>query len=182
MRKVIVSEFITLDGVIESPHLWSLDYWRDEIGAFKDQELFACDALLLGRVTYQGFAAAWPQRSDDDGYADRINNMPKHVVSTTLSALTWQNSALIDSNVVQAVQQLKAGDGQDLLVFGSGTLIQTLIRHKLVDRYHLLVYPLVVGEGQRLFEHGDTIPLELVENRRFDSGVVLLVYETQRNP
>src|SRR5437867_7255580 len=122
MRKLIVTEFITLDGVIEAPHQWSFPYWNDEIAKFKHDELFAVDALLLGRVTYEGFAAAWPSRTDEEGYADRINGMPKFVVSTTLDNLAWQNSQMISNEVAERVRDLKRQAGQDVLVFGSGAL------------------------------------------------------------
>jgi dihydrofolate reductase len=120
MNKIVVSQFITLDGVIQDPHLWSFDYWNDEIAAFKGAELFAYDALLLGRKTYEGFADAWPERTDDTGYADRINTMPKHVATTTLDTLAWANSHVLKEDVAASVGALKEGGGGDLLVFGSG--------------------------------------------------------------
>lgn len=178
-RKVILSEFLTLDGVIEAPHEWSFPYWSDEIAAFKNDELFSAGALLLGRVTYEGFAAAWPSRSGDD-YADRINSMPKYVVSTTLLTAGWNNTAIIrpaeGGDVVREIADLKRQPGEDLLVFGSGDLSQTLIRHGLVDRYDLLLYPLVLGRGRRLFAGDNDVNLELVESKPYDSGVVLLTY------
>jgi dihydrofolate reductase len=177
MRKVIVSEFMTLDGVVEAPNKWSFPYWGDDIGEFKRAELFAVDALLLGRVTYEGFAAAWPGRTDEAGYADRMNNMPKYVVSTTLQAAEWNNSHLIKQNIAEEVARLKQDGGQDILIFGSTRLAQTLLQANLVDLYHLLVYPIVVGSGQRLFGEGDNTGLKLTETRSFSSGVVLLVYQ-----
>lgn len=178
-RKVILSEFLTLDGVIEAPHEWSFPYWSDEIATFKDDELFSAGALLLGRVTYEGFAAAWPSRSGDD-YADRINSMPKYVVSTTLLTAGWNNTTIIrpaeGGDVVREIADLKRHPGEDLLVFGSGDLSQTLMRHGLVDRYDLLLYPLVLGRGQRLFAGDNDVNLELVESKPYGSGVVLLTY------
>lgn len=180
MRKLIVTEFLSLDGVMENP-MWTFPYWNDDIAAFKGEETSANEPLLLGRVTYQGFAAAWPQRTDEDPGAPYFNGTRKYVVSTTLNEpLEWNNSVLIKGNVVEEVTKLKQEDGPDIVVHGSGRLIQTLMQHDLVDRYRLLVYPLVLGEGQRLFEEGATTKLKLVESRSFSSGVVGLIYEPVR--
>jgi dihydrofolate reductase len=177
MRKVIVSEFMSLDGVIHEP-MWTAPYWNDEIADFKFNELFSIDELLLGRVTYEGFAQAWPGRTDEQGYADRMNNMPKHVVSTTLDKAEWNNSRIIRANVAEAVTRLKQQPGQDILIFGSGRLAAWLIEHDLIDQYHLLVYPVVLGSGQRLF--GTRTNLKLVESKRFSSGVAALIYQPDR--
>jgi len=178
MRQLIVTEFVSLDGVMEEP-AWTFKYWNDEIAAFKGEESAASDALLLGRVTYQGFAAAWPQ-SKDEG-ADYFNGVRKYVVSTTLDKAEWNNSVLIGGNVVEEIARLKQGDGQDITVHGSGALVQTLIQHDLVDRYRLLVYPVVLGKGKRLFKEGTTTTLKLVETRSFSSGVAALIYEPDRS-
>lgn len=129
MRKVIVTEFITLDGIVEAPEKWSFPFWNDEIAKFKHDELFASDALLLGRVTYQGFAAAWPSRTDETGFADRINSLPKFVVSTTLDKVEWNNSSLIkDTNhLADEISKLKQQLGQNLLIYGSPQLVQSLM-------------------------------------------------------
>ncbi len=178
MRKLVVTEFVSLDGVVEEP-AWTFPYWNDEIAEFKDEESTASDVLLLGRVTYQGFAAAWPQ-SEDEG-ARYFNNVRKYVVSETLEEpLEWNNSTLIKGDVVEQVTGLKRQDGKDITVHGSATLTQTLMRHDLVDRYRLLVYPLVVGKGKRLFTEGIPATLRLLESRSFGSGVVALVYEPDR--
>ena len=178
MRKVVVTEFISLDGVIEEPR-WTFKYWNDEIANFKGDESSASDALLLGRVTYQGFAAAWPQ-SKDEG-ADYFNSVRKYVVSKTLEEpLEWKNSTLIKDNIVEELIKLKQQDGKDIVVHGSGTLMQTLMQDDLVDRYRLLVYPVVVGKGKRLFEEGIPATLELLGSQSFSSGVVALVYEPDR--
>lgn len=176
MRKVVVSEFMSLDGVIHEP-LWTFPYWNEEIAAFKYDELFSSDALLLGRVTYEGFAQAWPGRTDEQGYADRMNGLPKHVVSTTLAKAEWNNSHLIKANVADEISRIKQQSGQNLLVFGSGKLVQTLMQHNLVDQYNLLIYPLVLGSGQRLFEDGSSGKLKLVDTQTFSSGVAALVYQ-----
>ena len=179
MRKVIVTEFITLDGVVEAPEKWSFPFWNDEIAKFKHDELFASDALLLGRVTYQGFAAAWPSRTDETGFADRMNSLPKFVVSTTLDKVEWNNSRLIKENVAEEVSKLKQQPGQNLLIYGSGALVHTLMQHNLIDEYWLLVYPVVLGSGKRLFKDGSNTTLKLVETKTFSSGVVLLCYQPE---
>jgi dihydrofolate reductase len=178
MRTLFVTEFVSLDGVMEEPR-WTFKYWNDEISEFKGEESAASDALLLGRVTYQGFAAAWPQ-SEDEG-ADYFNNVRKYVVSETLEdPLEWNNSTLIKDNIVEQISDLKQQDGNDIAVHGSATLAQTLMQHDLVDRYRLLVYPVVLGQGKRLFKDGITATLRLLESRSFSSGVVALVYEPER--
>jgi dihydrofolate reductase len=179
MREVVAAEFMSLDGVVENP-AWTFRYWNDEIAKFKFDELFASDALLLGRVTYQGFAAAWPSRTDEEGYADRMNGLPKYVVSTTLETAEWNNSHLITENIAEAVSSLKRQSGQNILIFGSATLIHTLMRHDLIDEYRLLVYPVVLGKGQRLFDDESKVDLKLVETKVFSSGVVALIYQPER--
>jgi len=178
--KIVVTEFITLDGVVEAPNEWSFPYWNDGIAKLKLDELMAADAQLLGRVTYDGFAAAWPGRTDEAGFADRMNNMPKYVVSTTLEKADWNNSTIIKTDVPAQIAELKKQPGGDILVAGSATLIDTLIAHDLVDEYHLLTYPIVVGKGKRLFKDGSKTKLKLIESRSFDSGVVLLRYAPER--
>jgi dihydrofolate reductase len=178
VRKLVVTEFMSLDGVIEEP-TWTFPYWNEEIAKFKGEESSASDALLLGRVTYQGFAAAWPQ-SKDEG-ADYFNSVRKFVVSETLEEpLEWNNSKLIKDDVVEQITNLKQQDGKDIAVHGSAKLVQTLMQHDLVDRYRLLVYPLVVGKGKRLFGEGIPATLKLLESQSFNSGVVALIYEPER--
>jgi dihydrofolate reductase len=177
MRNIVVTTFLSLDGVMENPG-WTFPYWNDEIAQFKGDESNAGDALLLGRVTYQGFAAAWPQ-SKDEGAA-YFNSVRKYVVSTTLDKVEWNNSTLIKDNVVAEIAKLKQQDGKDIVVHGSGTLVQTLIQHDLVDRYRLLVYPVVLGKGMRLFQEGTTATLKLVTAQSFSSGVAALIYEPDR--
>lgn len=178
MRKLIVTEFVTLDGVVAEPQNWSFPYWNDEIEKLKHGELFSSDAQLLGRVTYQGFASAWPSRTGE--YADRLNSLPKYVVSTTLDKTEWNNSHLIKENVAEEISKLKQQPGQDILVHGSITLVQALIKNDLVDQYNLLVYPLVLGTGKRLFRDESSASLKLVETKPFGSGVVLLRYQPDR--
>ncbi len=177
MRKLVVTMFTSLDGVAESP-MWTLPYWNDEIAQFKGEETATSDTLLLGRVTYQGFAAAWPT-SEDEG-APYFNSVRKVVVSTTLDRAEWNNSVLIKENVVAEIKRLKQQDGQNITVHGSIGLLQTLMQHDLVDAYRILVYPLVLGTGKRLFQDGSSAKLRLVETRAFSSGVAALVYQPER--
>jgi dihydrofolate reductase len=176
MRKVIVTEFVSLDGVAEAPEKWVFQFMSDDIGKFKHDELFTADAHLLGRVTYEVFASAWPSRKDEAGFADRMNNLPKFVVSTTLDRAEWKNSTIIKRNVVEEVLTLKQQPGQDILVAGSVSLVQTLMQNGLIDEYRLLTFPIVLGSGKRLFAQGSKASLKLVEAKSFGSGVVLLRY------
>jgi dihydrofolate reductase len=175
MRKVVVSEFVSLDGVFEEP-AWTFDFHSDEGHAFKFAELQAADALLLGRVTYEGFAAAWPGMAEQTGeYGAMMNGYPKYVASTTLETTTW-NANLLRGDLGEAVAALKAQPGRDILVFGSGRLVADLMGRGLVDEYRLLVFPVVLGRGRRLFPEGTQATLQLAEARAFGSGVVALTY------
>jgi dihydrofolate reductase len=177
MRRIIVSQFVSLDGVTEDPHKWSFPFWHDDIGKFKENELFigGVDTLLLGRVTYDGFADAWPSRTGE--FADRMNNIPKVVVSTTLEKPAWNNTTVIKKNVAEEVSKLKQAPGEDLMIYGSMSLVDTLMSHDLVDEYRLLVFPLVLGNGKRLFKDGRKAGLTLAEAKSYDTGVVLLRYD-----
>ncbi len=177
MRDIVVTTFLSLDGVMENP-AWTFPYWNEEIAQFKSEEAAHSDALLLGRVTYQGFAAAWPQ-SKDEG-APYFNGVRKYVVSTTLDTAEWNNSVLIKDQVVEEITKLKQQDGKGITVHGSATLVQTLVQNNLVDRFRLLVYPVVLGTGKRLFAEGTTARLKLVTAQSFGSGVAALIYEPER--
>lgn len=190
MRNVIVTEFVTLDGVMEDPggseHFerggWAFQFDRGPEGnQFKLDEALAADALLLGRVTYEGFAAAWPSRTGE--FADKFNDMPKYVVSSTLHDAQWNNSRLIKGNVAQEVSALKQQPGGDIVVHGSGKLVDTLMQNDLVDEYRLMVFPVILGSGKRLFRDGtDRSALRLVEAKPVGSdGVLILVYRPNRN-
>lgn len=179
MRNIIVTEFLSLDGVMEDPR-WTFKYWNDEIAAFKGEETSANEPLLLGRVTYQGFATAWPNRTDEDPGAPYFNGTRKYVASTTLDKVEWSNSVLIKDNIMEAIRKLKQEDGPDMVVHGSAMLAQSLMQHGLVDRLRLLVYPVVLGKGKRLFSEDTTATLNLVEARSFSSGVAGLIYEPVR--
>jgi dihydrofolate reductase len=179
MRRVIATEYLTLDGVMEEPGQWSFQFWNEEAAKFKSDELFASDALLLGRVTYEGFAKAWPTMTGTGDFGERMNSLPKYVVSTTLDTVEWNNSRLITGNVVEEVSTLKQQPGQDILLAGSGQLLRTLMRHDLVDEYRFMVHPIVLGSGKRLFQDGtDTKALRLVDTKTTSTGVVILTYQT----
>ncbi len=193
MRRVIVSEFVSLDGVMEDPGGaegfehggWAFQANRGPEGdKFKFDELAAADALLLGRVTYEGFAAAWPQMEEQTGeYGAWMNGYPKHVASTTLEEpLEWNNSTLIEGDVAEGVSKLKQQDGKDILIFGSGALVNTLIKHDLIDEYRLMVFPIVVGKGKRLFgDVGGTRAMRLVDTKPVGpDGILILTYEPAR--
>jgi dihydrofolate reductase len=181
--RLVVSEFLSLDGVMEDPGGaeqsehggWTIPYWCDEVAKFKAEEMLACDGLLLGRITYQGFAAAWPSMTEDQGFA-RMNALPKYVVSATLGTAEWNNSRLLKGNLVQEVTKLKEQPGNDLLVTGSAMLVQELARHNLVDGYRLAIYPVVLGGGKRVFAPDVHVALKLASQEATSSGVVLLTY------
>jgi len=155
-----------------------MPYWNDEIATFKGEETATSDAILLGCVTYEGFAAAWPESTDEG--ADYFNNVRKYVVSSTLRTADWNNSIIINDNIADEIAKLKQHEGQSITVHGSAMLVQTLIEHDLVDVYRLLIYPVVLGEGKRLFHDGTIATLELVESKSFSSGVTALIYKPKR--
>jgi dihydrofolate reductase len=185
MGRIVVTEFISVDGVVEDPGGaedfkyggWSFEFNRgDEGDQFKLDEALGADALLLGRVTYEGFAAAWPQREGE--FADKFNNMPKYVVSSTLSEPEWNNSKVLDDDLGQAVQELRRQHDGDIVVHGSVQLVQALLERDLVDELHLMVFPVVLGAGKRLFgETSDKKPLKLTDSKTVGDGVSILVYE-----
>jgi dihydrofolate reductase len=190
MRKLIVSTFLTLDGVMQAPGGpgeddsdgfahggWSVNYWDERMGEFMDELMGKPFDLVLGRRTYDIFAAHWPHASDEDG-AKPLNDATKYVASRSRPTLEWRNSVLIEGDAAEGIAALKAGDGPELQVHGSANLLQTLLRHGLVDQYRLLVFPLVLGSGKRLFSDG-TIPsgLKLVDSTVSSTGVVMGTYE-----
>lgn len=187
MGKIVVTEFISLDGVIEDPGGaedysrggWAFDFARGEEGdKFKLDELWEAEAQLLGRVTYEGFAAAWPEREDEAGFAKKMNEMPKYVVSSTLERPEWQNTTVLSGDVAGAVAQLRDEVDGIVLVAGSATLVQTLVEHDLVDELRLMLFPVLLGEGKRLFPTGETKrPLKLAEAKTVGDGVAILRYE-----
>ena len=188
MGRIIVTEFASLDGVVEDPGGaesfkyggWSFEISRgDEGDKFKLDEALEAEALLLGRVTYEGFAAAWPSR--DGEFADKFNNMPKYVVSSTLTNPEWTNTTVLAGDVADEVAKLKQEQEGDIVVHGSVQLAQTLLEHDLVDELRLMVFPVVLGSGKRLFgETSDKKPLRLVDSKVVGDGVAILVYEPVR--
>ena len=186
MGKLVVTEFISLDGIIEDPGGsegsehggWSFRHPAPDGEQFKGDELRDSDVQLLGRVTYEGFAAAWPAMEEATGdYGKKMNAMPKVVVSTTLTEPTWNNTTIISGNVADEVARLKAQYDGDILVQGSATLAQTLAEHGLVDEYRLMVHPVVLGTGKRLFSGSAAgTDLQLAESRNVGPDVLLLVY------
>jgi dihydrofolate reductase len=190
MPRIIVSEFVTLDGVMQAPGNpdedrsggfqdggWQLAFFDDVLGSFVMDGLAATGAFLLGRNTYEIFAAHWPKQPADDPLAGTFNDLPKHVVSTTLrDPLEWQNSRLIAGDVPGEIRKLKEGSGKDITVIGSGTLVATLAEHGLVDEYRLMIHPIVLGRGKRLFRDGTSSALELRDSRTTATGVVIATY------
>lgn len=188
MRKIIAGLFTTLDGVFEAPGSadttlpekrgWSEPYMNQEIGMSILDAIHKGDALLLGRKTYQDFAAFWPSVSDEDPFGKIMNSIPKYVVSNTLDKATWNNSILIKGNIAQEISKLKQQPGQSLNISGSGTLVRSLLKQNLLDELQLLICPVVLGTGKRLFLEGiDTKTMKLVEIKSFDTGMVMLSYQ-----
>ena len=213
MRKIIATEFLTLDGVMQGPGGvdedrrgnferggWSFQFWSEEAAQYKYDELFAAEGLLLGRVTYEIFAGAWPTLTDaenlrmvkeaggdvkameanmpeGDPFSNRMNSLPKYVVSTTLKKVEWNNSTLIKGDVAQEIAKLKQQPGKDILIAGSSELVNSLKDYDLIDEYRLMICPIVLGSGKRLFKDGiDTKILRLVDTKPFKTGVVVLTY------
>ena len=185
MTKIVVTEFVSLDGVIEEPR-WTFDFDRAAEGdKFKYDELFEADALLLGRVTYEGFAAAWPSMGHDD-FGQRMNNIEKYVVSSTLADedATWGKTSVLRGDVVTEITRLKSQAGGNLLVEGSAQLVQTLVAHDLVDEYRLMIFPIVLGAGKRMFPTSmpRSTTLEVTNSQTVGSGVLLLNLSARSDP
>jgi dihydrofolate reductase len=194
MRKIVVSEFVSLDGVMQAPGGadedtdggfahggWTHPYWHDDIGARFFEAMNQTGALLLGRKTWQGHGGAFDPMPEGDPFGDVMNKMPKYVVSTTLTDTSaWRNSTLIKDNVIEQVRALKAQDGKHIAIDGSSVLIHTLAQHDLVDEYSLLMYPLVLGGGKKVFPDGVRLNLKLIETHSFPTGVVLMHYVVER--
>jgi len=194
MRKIVVSEFVSLDGVMQAPGGkdedteggfvyggWTFPYWHDEIGAAFAQAMSESDTLLLGRKTWLIHGGAFEPMAEGDPFGDTMNAMPKYVVSTTLpDASAWRNSTLIKDNILEQVRALKAQPGKNIVIDGSSVLVHTLAQNDLVDEYHLLVYPIVLGGGKKVFADGAQLNLRLVEARPIPTGVVLTHYTVER--
>jgi dihydrofolate reductase len=188
MGQIVAVEYLSLDGVTEDPgpmgefahRGWTLPYWNDELAESQSELLFGSDALLLGRVTYDEFVASWPLRSGDP-FTDRINGMPRFVASTTLKGELEWNATLLEGDVVEAVRTLKRQSGNDLLIYGSSTLVNALMPHGLIDVYRLIVDPVRLGSGQPYFTGAsEPTTLRLSEAKATSTGVVVLTYEATR--
>jgi dihydrofolate reductase len=185
--RIVVTEFVSLDGVMEAPGGgedfkhggWTFEIERgDEGDKFKLDETLSSEALLLGRKTYEGFAAAWPSMTDEVGFADKFNSMPKYVVSSTLEDPEWNNSTVLKGDAAEEVTKLRKRLDGDIVVHGSAQLVQALVEHDLVDEFRLMVFPVVLGSGKRLFaETSDKKPLRLVDSKVVGDGVAILTYE-----
>lgn len=164
---------------MEAPEKWSFPFQNEETQKIKYEELFASDMLLLGKVTYQSFSKSWPSRQGN--FADRMNNIPKYVVSTSLHQLPWNNSFQIKDQAVEQISRLKQQPGQDILVVGSGLLAQTLVQYDLVDDYRFLIHPIVLGSGERFYKEGSQAALKLIQAQAFGTGMVFMKYQSERN-
>jgi dihydrofolate reductase len=180
MRKVVAYEFISLDGVIEAPDQWHFPYFDEEMGEAVGEGFAASDAMLMGRVNYEEWAAYWPEQDPEENpVADTMNGRRKYVVSTTLEEpLEWNNSTLIKGNeFAEEIRNLKGQEGKDIAISGGPTLVRSLLDHGLLDELRLFVHPIVVGSGRRLFEdEAESRPLELVDSKTFKTGVLYLTY------
>jgi len=183
MRKLTVVENLTLDGVMETPEKWSGPYQSSDIAELNKEGMTESDAILVGRVTYQAFAAFWPHlKNDQTGIVDKLNKTTKYVVSTTMKKSDWQNTEFINDNVVETIAKIKQQPGKDIVVLGSGVLLKTLMDADLVDEYQFFVFPIVLGSGKRLFKEGvDTTGLKLTDTKVFKRGAVLLTYQPARD-
>jgi dihydrofolate reductase len=178
LRKLVATELVSLDGVMESPEEWAFSYSNEEMEEANAAGMAASDALLLGRVTYEALAAYWPNQPRGTPMVDYLNSVPKIVVSTSLEEpLEWNNSTLIKGNVAEEVAELKRQPGKDITIIGSGILVRSLLGDNLLDELMLMIHPVILGSGKRLFEdRGDQKPLELVDSRAFGTGVHYLTY------
>ncbi len=177
MAKIVVSEFISLDGVIETPQNWHMSYINEDMGAATMEQLLGADVLLYGRNTYDEMAGVWPHMKNNEyGIADKLNSAPKYVVSNTLQSTDWNHTTIISGDVVDAISKLKQDTDGVIAITGSGTLIASLLPTGLIDEYQLMVHPVVVGKGKHLFPDGADVKLKLTGTQTFASGVILLTY------
>lgn len=182
MRKIVVSEFMSLDGVIEAPETWQFPFQTEEMGAITERQTRDTEAFLLGRVTYEVFAGFWPTQTHNEfGVADKYNSAPKYVVSTTLQTADWNNSTLIQANVIEEIRKLKQQPGGTIGIIGSATLVHSLLEADLIDEIQVLVHPIVLGKGVRLFvDGGRPARMKLVDSQILANGVVFLSYQIER--
>jgi dihydrofolate reductase len=180
MGKIVSNFFIALDGVVASPDQWHFPYFNDQMGAAVSRGTETAAAFLMGRVLYQEWAAYWPEQGEDVPFASFINEVPKYVVSNTLPRADWQNTTVVSGDVATRLRELKEKTRGDIAMSGSATLVRWLLANRLLDELRLLLHPIAVGHGQRLFEDTPTTPLRLVSHERFDTGVLDLVYAPER--
>jgi dihydrofolate reductase len=177
MRKIVAGLFISLDGVVEAPEQWHFPYFNDEMGEAVGSQMAAADTMLLGRHTYEEFAAYWPSQGSDVEFANVMNDTPKLVASTTLQSVEWQNSTLLGKDVASELRRIKREPGKDISITGSPTLVRSLLREGMIDELRLLVHPIVVGAGKRLFlDQEERVPLKLAGSKTFSTGVLYLTY------
>jgi len=176
MRKIVAGLFVSLDGVVEAPERWHFPYFNGEMAEIIGSQMTSADTMLLGRRTYEEFAAYWADKGSDVEFADQINGTPKLVASTTLTSVDWQHSTLIKGDLGEELRRLKGQPGKDISITGSATLVRSVLALGLLDELRLLVHPIVVGSGKRLFETGERVPLKLTDSRTLATGVVYLTY------
>ncbi|MBA2274550.1 MAG: dihydrofolate reductase [Actinobacteria bacterium] len=176
MGKIVSNFFISLDGVVEAPDQWHFPYFNDEMGAAIGRAAETYEAFLMGRVLYEEWASYWPSQSDEVPFASFINNVPKYVVSNTLDKANWNNTVVVSGDIAAELRQIKERSDGDIGMSGSATLVRWLVANSLLDELGLMVHPIVVGHGQRLFEDTATHPLQLEHHEAFETGVLNLTY------
>lgn len=181
MRKIVVSEFMSADGVIEAPDTWQFPFQSEEMGAITERQIAEVDAFMLGRFTYDIFADFWPKQTNNEfGIADKLNSAPKYVVSTTLPKVDWNNSTQIQSNVLDEIRKLKPQPGGTIGIIGSAKLVHALLNAGLIDEIQIMLHPLVLGTGIRLFPDGYSSPIKLTDSQILPNGVVYLTYQIEQ--
>ncbi|GAA1005721.1 pyrimidine reductase [Acrocarpospora pleiomorpha] len=176
MRKIVSGFFISLDGVVESPDKWHFPYFNDEMGEVIGRGMQSADAMLMGRKLYEEWSEYWPAAGDEDPFGGFINNIQKYVVSTTLDKADWNNTTVLNGDFVEEITNLKSQPGKDINISGSPTLVRSLLTHGLLDELQLLIHPIIVGAGQRLFDGLDQIPLKVVSSTTLQTGVLSVLY------
>lgn len=179
MRKIIESTLVSLDGVFENPHIWATEYFDQEAEKYALELLLASDAMLMGRKTYEFFAAAFPHQKGD--YGRRINEMRKYVLSNSLRKADWTNSSILAGDVAAEAAKLRQQEGKDLVIYGHGLLAKTLLEHDLLDELKLWIHPLFVGRGESLFREGEKVRMKLATTKTLATGVVVLTYQRARS-
>ncbi len=188
MRKIVATEYVTLDGTFGDPGGqskeeytgWSMPFWSEDVGKYKFDEILEHDALLLGRITYEGFAAAWPTMEGTGGFGEKMNGMPKYVVSNTLQKADWNNTKIISGEIAEQIRKLKEQPGKNILVAGSGQLLKFLLENDLADEIRMLLHPVVLGGGKKLFAKAVAQKFQLDNVKTFKTGISLLTYTVNK--